>query len=157
LTKRDLQKFRAWAHSDEYPETGKIAYIDGEIEVDMSPEELAPTRQDTLSWPKWGQYYEASGKAGEAPDMPAAQELLQLSAAWRSAKTPAERKAAWEKMLAIHAEQQFIIGTVSGVMQPIVVLLPAPFGPRRPKNSPCSTVNETPRTASTGGVFRVPG
>ena len=35
--------------------------------------------------------------------------------------------------------------------------LPAPFGPSRPKNSPRSTVNEMPRTASTGGVFRVPG
>jgi hypothetical protein len=29
------QKFRDWTHSDEYPETGKIAFIDGEIEVDM--------------------------------------------------------------------------------------------------------------------------
>ena len=37
------------------------------------------------------------------------------------------------------------------MMQPRVVLLPAPFGPRRPKNSPASTVNEMPRTASTGG------
>jgi hypothetical protein len=36
----ELQKFRAWAHSDEFPETGKIAFIDGEIEIDMSPEEL---------------------------------------------------------------------------------------------------------------------
>jgi len=36
----ELQKFCDWAHSDEYPETGKIAFIDGEIEVDMSPEEL---------------------------------------------------------------------------------------------------------------------
>ena len=36
----ELQKFRVWAHSDEFPETGKIAFIDGEIEIDMSPEEL---------------------------------------------------------------------------------------------------------------------
>ena len=36
----DLQKFREWAHSDEFPETGKICFIDGEIEIDMSPEEL---------------------------------------------------------------------------------------------------------------------
>ena len=42
-------------------------------------------------------------------------------------------------------------------MQPIVVLLPAPFGPSRPKNSPRSTAKDTPRTASTGGDFRVPG
>ena len=36
----ELQRFRAWAHSDEFPLTGKIAFIDGEIEIDMSPEEL---------------------------------------------------------------------------------------------------------------------
>ncbi len=35
-----LQKFRAWAHSDEFPETGHISFIDGEIEIDMSPEEF---------------------------------------------------------------------------------------------------------------------
>ncbi len=88
---------------------------------ELSPAELAPTRQDTLIWPKWGNYFETNGKSGEAPDLPAAKELIKLDAAWNSAKSPAERKAAWERMLAIHAEQQFIIGTVSGVMQPIVV------------------------------------
>lgn len=88
---------------------------------ELSPAELAPTRQDTLIWPKWGNYFETNGKSGEVPDLPAAKELLKLDAAWNGAKSPAERKAAWERMLAIHAEQQFIIGTVSGVMQPIVV------------------------------------
>jgi peptide/nickel transport system substrate-binding protein len=87
----------------------------------MSPDELAPTRQDTLVWPKWGNHYETNGKAGEKVDLTVAQELLKLDAAWNAAKTMAERKTAWDKMLAIHAEQQFIIGTVSGVMQPIVV------------------------------------
>ena len=37
----DLQKFRAWAHSDDFPETGNISFIDGEIEIDMSFEELS--------------------------------------------------------------------------------------------------------------------
>ena len=36
----------------------------------------------------------------------------------------------------------------------IVVVLPAPFGPSRPKSSPRSTVNETPRTASTSSGLR---
>jgi hypothetical protein len=31
----------------------------------------------------------------------------------------------------------------------IVVVLPAPFGPRKPKNSPDSTRNEMPSTAVT--------
>lgn len=88
---------------------------------DLSPAELAPTRQDTLIWPKWGNYFETNGKSGEAPSLAPAKELLKLDAAWNGAKTPAERKAAWERMLAIHTEQQFIIGTVSGVMQPVVV------------------------------------
>lgn len=88
---------------------------------EMSPGELAPTRQDTLSWPKWGQYFESRGTAGEAPDMNIAKELLAHSAAWNGAKTPAERAGFWEKILRVHAEQQFVIGTVSGVMQPIAV------------------------------------
>src|SRR6185312_17562145 len=36
----------------------------------------------------------------------------------------------------------------------IVVVLPAPFGPRRPNSSPRSTANETPRTASTSSARR---
>jgi peptide/nickel transport system substrate-binding protein len=117
----DRTVMRNRAYSGESVMTAWSGWDTGLPTADMSPEELAPTRQDTLSWPKWGQYYEANGKAGEAPDVPAAQELLKLAAGWSAAKTPAERKATWEKMLAIHAEQQFIIGTVSGVMQPIVV------------------------------------
>ena len=64
---------------------------------------------------------ETAGKAGEAVDLPAAKELLKLNAAWNKAASRNERMATWSKMLAIHAEQQFIIGTVSGVQQPIVV------------------------------------
>jgi hypothetical protein len=41
---------------------------------------------------------------------------------------------------------------------PIVVDLPAPFGPSRPKTSPCATSKSIPFTASTppGYVFRNP-
>jgi Uma2 family endonuclease len=35
-----LASFRAWALSDEFPESGRIDYIDGDIEVDMSPEDF---------------------------------------------------------------------------------------------------------------------
>jgi Uma2 family endonuclease len=37
---RNLADFRRWALSDEFPETGRIDYIRGHIEVDMSPEDL---------------------------------------------------------------------------------------------------------------------
>jgi hypothetical protein len=36
-----LAEFRAWALSDDFPERGRIDYIDGRIEVDMSPENLS--------------------------------------------------------------------------------------------------------------------
>ncbi len=35
-----LADFRAWALSDEFPQRGRIDYVDGRIEVDMSPEDL---------------------------------------------------------------------------------------------------------------------
>ena len=44
----------------------------------MSPRDLAPTRQDNLGWPKWGQYFETKGKAGEAPNVEAAVRPMDL-------------------------------------------------------------------------------
>jgi peptide/nickel transport system substrate-binding protein len=88
--------------------------------ADTSPDELAPTSQLQLQWPKFGQYYETSGKAGEAPDMPEVKELAQLYRDWAAARTMDERAKAWERMLEIQADQQFVIGVVSGVPQPVV-------------------------------------
>lgn len=36
----DLESFRRWARSDEYPERGWVSFLDGEIWVDMSMEQL---------------------------------------------------------------------------------------------------------------------
>ncbi|MEX0700996.1 MAG: Uma2 family endonuclease [Planctomycetales bacterium] len=36
----DLRSFRDWAHSDDFPERGRISYVRGEIIVDMSAEEV---------------------------------------------------------------------------------------------------------------------
>lgn len=87
---------------------------------DMSPDELSPTNQLQLQWPKFGQYHETGGKMGEAPDMPAVQELVKLNVAWHVATARAEREAIWHRMLAIHAEQQFNIGVVCCVPQPVI-------------------------------------
>jgi Uma2 family endonuclease len=38
---RTLQGFRAWAHSDKFPERGRVSFINGEILIDMSPEDLS--------------------------------------------------------------------------------------------------------------------
>lgn len=88
--------------------------------ADMSPEELAPTRQEQLQWPLWGNHFESKGKGGQPPDLPEARELLDLFRAWQSSGDPAERGRIWKRMLAIHAEQQFTIGTVTGNKQPVV-------------------------------------
>src|SRR3954469_4730240 len=42
------------------------------------------------------------------------------------------------------------VGGMKPVIMRIVVLLPAPFGPRKPRTSPFSTVKETPLTATFG-------
>ncbi|MBM3555471.1 MAG: ABC transporter substrate-binding protein [Alphaproteobacteria bacterium] len=96
-------------------------YENGVPTAAMSPQELAPTSQQQLMWPKWGQHAETGGKAGEAPDDAGARELLSLNTAWRDANTLAERTTIWHRMLAIHAEQIYAIGIISGVRQPVVV------------------------------------
>jgi peptide/nickel transport system substrate-binding protein len=93
----------------------------GIANADVSPEELAPTNQQQLHWPKFGQHYETSGKSGEAPDIAEVAELLKLNTAWRNATTRDERTRIWHRMLQIHSEQQFVIGVVNGVSQPVVV------------------------------------
>jgi Uma2 family endonuclease len=35
-----LAGFRAWAVSDEFPQRGRVSFLDGELVIDMSPEEL---------------------------------------------------------------------------------------------------------------------
>jgi len=88
---------------------------------EMSPLELAPTTQDQLQWPMWGQYYENNRTGGQAPDMPDALELVRLYDAWRNATNDAEREQTWLRMLGIHAEQVFTIGIVTRALQPVVV------------------------------------
>ena len=90
--------------------------------ADMSPEELAPLKEEQLQWPQWGNYVESKGKGGEPPGIPEARELLSLFEAWRQAADVAERARIWRRMLEIHAEQQFTIGTVTGNLQPVVIV-----------------------------------
>src|SRR6185295_3162694 len=80
---------------------------------EMSPLELAPTQQEQLQWPMWGQYYEQNRKGGNEPDMPEAKELVELYDAWRMSSTDAEREKIWLRMLEIHAQQVYTIGVVA--------------------------------------------
>ena len=88
---------------------------------EMSPSELAPTTQEQLEWPMWGQYYEQNRKGGEKPDLPEAVKLVDLYGAWRRAGDNAERERVWLEMLGINAEQVYTIGTVTHALQPVVV------------------------------------
>jgi peptide/nickel transport system substrate-binding protein len=88
---------------------------------DMSPSELAPTTQEQLQWPMWGQYYELNHKGGEAPTLPDVEELARLFQQWRTATSVDERKQAWLRMLAIHADEVYTIGIVTHALQPVVV------------------------------------
>ncbi len=40
LNLQTLEDFRQWALSDSFPDRGRIDFIAGRIEVDMSPEEI---------------------------------------------------------------------------------------------------------------------
>jgi peptide/nickel transport system substrate-binding protein len=88
--------------------------------ADMSPDMLAPTSQQQLQWPKFGQYFETGGSVGIKPDIPEAVELIKLYGEWRETASQEDRTRIWQRMLAIHAEQQFSIGVVSGVPQPVI-------------------------------------
>ena len=85
-----------------------------------APSELAPVDQATYTWPKWGQYYQTKGNAGEAPDLPEAQRLMDLFSEWSQAASDEEKAAAWREMLAIHADQVFTIGTIARAPIPMV-------------------------------------
>ncbi len=87
----------------------------------MSPRELAPTAQTQLQWPRWGQYHETQGVAGEAPDMESALDLLSLYESW-AASTGRERKQdIWRRMLGTYTDEVYNIGIVNSVPQPVVV------------------------------------
>ncbi|WP_426417747.1 ABC transporter substrate-binding protein [Aestuariirhabdus sp. LZHN29] len=86
---------------------------------DMSPWELAPYSQQQLQWPMWGDYYE-TGK-GSPPDLLPAVRLRTLVETWEHSRSRQQRWDVWQEMLRIYSNQVFSIGTVTGIMQPIVV------------------------------------
>ena len=88
---------------------------------EMSPQEMAPTSQPQLQWPKWGEYHDSKGKSGEPVDMPEAQAQLDRYNAWLLAGTREEKRAIWHEMLHTYTDQVFTIGTVNNSRQPVVV------------------------------------
>ena len=98
-----------------------FGYENAAVTADMSPEEFAPTAQHSYHWPKWGQHYETSGKAGEPIDMMEPKALMALYQTWSKSTKSEEREMAWKEMLEIHADQVYTIGLVAQIPQPIVV------------------------------------
>ena len=89
--------------------------------AEMSPWEFAPTSQQQLEWPKWGNYTESNGRDGEPPDIPGAIRLKKLYEAWLSAPGREQHARLWHEILELWADEVYSIGTVAGVQQPVVV------------------------------------
>jgi peptide/nickel transport system substrate-binding protein len=115
---RDILRNRAYAGQSMMPVW--FGWNNGLPTPDASPQELAPVDQANFSWPRWGQYFQTSGGSGEAPDTPEGKRLMELFDQWTSAKSDEERSEIWREMLAIHADQVFVIGLVNQAPQPVV-------------------------------------
>ncbi len=94
---------------------------DGLATADTPPSEFAPTRQEELEWPMWGQYDEAKGLAGKAPGLPSAIRLERLYEAWLEAASERERTRIWQQVLQIWAAEVYTIGIVDDVPKRVVV------------------------------------
>ncbi|MGH2342511.1 ABC transporter substrate-binding protein [Segnochrobactraceae bacterium EtOH-i3] len=88
--------------------------------ADMMPREFVPLSSDFLSAPVWGGYMESNGKNGQPIDYQPALDLVSGYEAWMNGTSRDARRAAWEKILSISADQVFSIGLVAEVLQPIV-------------------------------------
>lgn len=118
-TQRDV--FRRRVLSGQTIMTFSTGYENAYPGPDMDPEQLAPTTSMQLQWPQWGKHAETLGHEGQKPDMPPAVELMRLYEGWRKSTTHDERQEIWRRMLAINAEEVYVIGIVNGTAQPIVV------------------------------------
>ncbi len=116
-THRDL--FRNRVYSGDTVIAAWAGYNNAVPTPEMSPIDFAPTSKQHYQWPQWGDYYWTKGKAGEPPTLPEAQELVALLEEWQKASTDVAKTRIWHRMLQIHAEQVFAIGTVNGTKQPI--------------------------------------
>jgi peptide/nickel transport system substrate-binding protein len=121
LKPQTTENFRLRTTSGEAVMTAYAGVTTAAPTVDTSPREFTPVMQGGLQWPKWGLYVESHGKQGEACDMEEGKKLLELLHKWERSTDAAERRKAWDEILAVNAEQVFSIGTVNAVRQPLTV------------------------------------
>jgi peptide/nickel transport system substrate-binding protein len=118
---QSAENFRLRVFSGEAIMTAYAGLTTAVPTADSNPREFAPTMQGGLQWSRWGMYVESKGKQGEKCDLQDACQLLDLVHDWAKATDEAGRRAAWDKILQINMEEVFSIGTVNGILQPIVV------------------------------------
>jgi len=116
-----LTLFRRRVFSGEALMTIDKGIENGLASATSSPWEFSPTSQQELEWSKWGQYYETKKQAGEPPDLPSAVQLRDLFGQWLDTASPERQEAIWHQILQLWADEVFTIGTVGGVLQPVVV------------------------------------
>ncbi len=114
---RDILRNRAYAGLSMM--VAWYGWNNGVPTADTEPYELAPVDQANFSWPRWGQYHQTKGAAGEPVDVPEVERLLRLYGQWLLAGSAERRAAIWREMLAIHADQVFCIGTVARAPVPV--------------------------------------
>jgi peptide/nickel transport system substrate-binding protein len=114
---RDILRHRAY--SGRSMMVAWYGWNNGVPTVDAAPFELAPVDQANYSWPRWGQYHQTKGAAGEEVDLAEAERLERLFSQWTLAGSRERRAEIWHEMLAIHADQVFVIGTISRAPIPL--------------------------------------
>jgi peptide/nickel transport system substrate-binding protein len=118
-SQRDVLRNRAF--SGDLAMSVWSGYDNGLPSADMPPDERVPVSTIFLTGPAWGAWEMSGGESGEKPAYAPAAELMDLYNAWLSSADPQDRAAAWEDILKIHADEVLTIGTVQGVVQPVVV------------------------------------
>ena len=93
----------------------------GRATANSSPADFVPTEKLQYQWSQWGLHYKSRGKKGVAPEDPHAKALLDALKEWNVADSEAAREVAWRKILSVHADQVFVIGTVNETLRPVVV------------------------------------
>ena len=115
------ENFRLRAFSGEANMTAFAGAVTAVPTPNTSPKEFAPTMQGGLQWSRWGMFVESKERMGEKCDTEPACKLLDYVKEWEHAETEADRRKAWDKILAANADEVFTIGTVNSIRQPIVV------------------------------------
>ena len=118
-SQRDVLRNRAF--SGDLAMSVWYGYDNGIPSPAMPPDERVPASTMFLTGPAWGAYAMSGGESGQAPDFEPAQRLMELYQAWLDTKTDEERAAAWGEILKVHADEVLTLGTVEGVVQPVVV------------------------------------